>query len=217
MSLYTLGNSLLPSFSGKINKHVSTLLSKFISSKMPGDFKQSDIRNYLGTYWGLGPNRQTTVICYALGLEPRARFLSPTEAKAFLDTVVNRYAALVGLTIAPVATRNSSGAESTAQIDPASLNAATKEQKEYLTKQFKLLSQYLQLDSSAENDKLAELTRTSQLNSESLKLWNKEFGEDFLTGIKPKFDPKKTRATTLGGIGLVKTSPAFFMRSDQAF
>ena len=192
MALETLGTSLSNRLSGSFGKHIGGLLSKLISSKMPAGFNQSAMRQHLESHWGLQPQRQTSVICLALTLEPSSRLAHEAAGKEWLDEVVFRYGKFSGISLSPCQ-RNSTDAGASPKVDAASLELVTKEQRAYLQKQFQLLSQHLQIDLQSGNKQSAELASALKIAEEKLNRWDSEFDGNFYEGMKPRFDALKVR------------------------
>ena len=80
----------------------------------------------------------------AVTMEPSSRLADLASAKEFIDSVAIRYAKQVGIAIFPGAQAGGAVASqfSATKADPASIEAANKEQKEYLMKQFEVLAGY---------------------------------------------------------------------------
>lgn len=195
LTLEALCTSLGSRFSGRLGKPISGLVSKLISSKMPAGFNQAAIRDYLNSHWGLGENRQTAIICFAVTAQPPARLSDTTSAKEFVDSIAIRYAKHAGVAISPRPRAGGAVAsQSTAtHADSASVEAANQEQKAYLMKQFEVLARYLKQEYSPSIGKTNELETHQQDSSEQFNLMRLEFDEQFIVGIKPKFDPRKVR------------------------
>ena len=195
VSLQSLGSSLGSGFSGQLGKPMSRLVSKLISSKMPAGFNQAAIREYLSSYWGLGKNRQTAIMCFATTVEPPSRLSDTVSAREFLDSIAVRYAKHAEVAISPGAQAGGAVASqfNATVADPASIEAASKEHKAYLMKQFEMLARYLKQDYSPSTDKVRESEAYHQASDEVINLTRSELGEEFIAGIRPKFDPTKVR------------------------
>lgn len=189
-----LAEQFQDSFSGQLGKQSSSLISRFISSKMPGGFSITNARKYLTDRWGLGPGRQDSVLLLALTLEPKNRLGAEPEAKAFFDDVANKYAAAAGISLSSGASSGGSGGGSGgAVIDSAAFEELTKDQKYLVQQQLELFARYLKVDlRSGDKQFVAQKEATAVLQAE-LDLWNAEHGEFYASGIKPTFSPKKAR------------------------
>ena len=195
MTLESLSTSLGPKFSGKLGKPMSRLVSKLVSSKMPAGFNQAAIREYLSSYWGLGENRQTAIMCFAVTAQPPSRFSDTMSAKEFVDSIAIRYAKHAGVAIFPgMRAGGAVASQFTATLaDSASVEAANKEQKAYLMKQFDVLARYLKQEYSPNTEKLHELETHHQEFEEQFNLMRLELDDQFIAGIKTRFDPRKVR------------------------
>ncbi|TAQ91172.1 hypothetical protein B7494_g542 [Chlorociboria aeruginascens] len=191
-SLEELGTSLSSNFSGSLGKQSSSLIAKMISSKMPAGFNMAAVREYL-QLWGLGPLRQIGVQLIALTAEPPSRLGSVDQAKAFLDTAIQRYAAHSRVTLSMASTGPGLSTSTAPSVDPAALDAIQKDQKEYLRKQMELLAKYLRTDLYSGNEALKSLAESHSEAQKDLDLWNAEHGEVYASGIKPIFDGLKQR------------------------
>src|SRR4030081_58596 len=125
-----LGASMQATFNGQLGKQSSSLVARLVSSKMPGGFNITVARKYLETRWGLGPGRQDGVLLLALTAEPASRLGSDADAKAFLDTMSNQYAAQAGINLsAPAAGGDGGSGGGGMMMDPAAIDALTKDQR----------------------------------------------------------------------------------------
>ncbi|GAB7339607.1 hypothetical protein MBLNU457_6205t1 [Dothideomycetes sp. NU457] len=190
-----LGASMQATFNGQLGKQSTSLIARLVSSKMPGGFNITAVRKHLETRWGLGPGRQDGVLLLGLTQEPPARLGSEADAKAWLDTLTNAYAGIAGISLsAPTAGGDgAAGGGGGMMMDPAALDALTKDQKALFKQQLEAFARYLQLDLRA-GDKAAI---TSQENATALQaqldLWNAEHGEFYASGIEPSFSSLKAR------------------------
>ena len=195
MTLLSLALTLDSGFSGQYGKSMSKLVSRLVSSKMPAGFNQAAIREYLSSHWGLGVGRQNTVICFAVAGEPASRLVDIASAKDFIDSVAIQYAKNAHMTISP--SEQAGGAIASQSIatatNPASVEAVSKQEKEYLTKQFEVLAKYLDHDPSSKNEEVSELEAQNEASEERLELMREELEDEFTSGIEPRFDPAKAR------------------------
>lgn len=195
LPIKSLCSSLETTFSGQVGKSVSKLISRLISSKMPAGFNQAAIRGYLDSHWGLGQGRQSAVICFAVTIEPPSRLADVASAKEFVDSVAIRYAKQAQIAISPDAQAGGAVASefSATVANPASIEAAGKQQKEYLMKQFDVLANHLEQDHSGTDDKVMELEAHQEATDARLDMMKLELDDDFITGVEPRFDPTKSR------------------------
>ena len=188
-----LGASMQATFNGQLGKQSSSLIARLISSKMPGGFNITAARKYLETRWGLGPGRQDGVLLLALTMEPPARLGSEADAKAFLDDVSHKYAANAGVSLSAPTAAAGGGGGGGMMMDPAALDALTKDQRALFKQQLELLARYLKMDLRA-GDKAFLTSQQSEAALQSqLDLWNVEHGEFYAAGIAPVFTPLKAR------------------------
>lgn len=193
MQLSSLGTNLAKSFSGQSGKQLSGLLSKLISSKMPGGFNQQAIRQHLSTRWRLGPHRQTAVICFSISMEPSSRLTSTDAAKNFFDSVVVRYATLSKIEL----NAKSSIVENSAPpsvVDPSMLDLTKRAYKQDLLKIHGAIGKLVgdNEPSTMETD-LGETALAQVQLTEKLNQWEAEYGEEVYSGILPLFNNRKVR------------------------
>jgi len=189
-----LAASMQATFNGQLGKQSSSLIARMVSSKMPGGFNITAVRGHLDTKWGLGSGRQDAILLVGLTAEPAARLGSENDAKTWLDETAHRYADLVGITLStgPVG-GDAAGAAGGMFMDPAALEALTKDQRTLFKQQLELYARYLKMDLRA-GDKAALSGRKNERALQAqLDLWNTEHGEAYATGIEPSFSPLKAR------------------------
>jgi fatty acid synthase subunit alpha, fungi type len=187
-----LSGTIQPSFNGALGKFSSGLITRLISSKFPGGFNITQARNYLSTRWGLGQGRQDSVLLLALTNEPAARLGAEADAKSFLDSMAQMYAAKAGVTLASASAGGANGGSS-AVIDSAAMEALTKSQRTLVGQQMELFAQYLDKDLRS-GDKLAVAEKEiSEKLRAQLDLWVTEHGEFYASGIEPVFSRLKAR------------------------
>ena len=150
-----LGAAMQATFNGQLGKQSSSLIARLVSSKMPGGFNITAVRKHLESRWGLGSGRQDGVLLLALTQEPPARLGSDNDAKAWLDTVTNAYAGQAGISLsAPTAGGDAGAGAGGMMMDPAAIDALTKDQKALFKQQLELFARYLKMDLRA-GDKAA--------------------------------------------------------------
>ncbi|KXL42673.1 MAG: hypothetical protein FE78DRAFT_153938 [Acidomyces sp. 'richmondensis'] len=189
-----LGASMQATFNGQLGKQSSSLIARMVSSKMPGGFNITAVRKHLETRWGLGPGRQDGVLLLALTMEPAARLGSENDAKAWLDDVAQKYAAQAGISLSSGPAAGEGGAAGGGMMmDPAALDALTKDQRALFKQQLELFARYLKMDLRA-GDKAAVLGKQNEAALQAqLDLWNTEHGDVYAAGIEPAFTPLKAR------------------------
>ena len=181
-------------FNGQLGKQSSSLIARMVSSKMPGGFNITAVRKHLETRWGLGSGRQDGTLLLAITMEPGARLGSENDAKAFLDDVVQKYASQAGISLSSgPAGGDGAAAGGGMMMDPAAIDALTKDQRALFKQQLELFARYLKIDLRA-GDKTAIASKQNEAALQAqLDLWNTEHGEFYADGIKPSFSPLKAR------------------------
>ncbi|KAL6232050.1 hypothetical protein BDW75DRAFT_28846 [Aspergillus navahoensis] len=181
-------------FNGQLGKQSSSLIARLVSSKMPGGFNITAVRKYLETRWGLGPGRQDGVLLLALTMEPASRIGSEPDAKAFLDDVANKYAASSGISLsAPTASGDGGAGAGGMLMDPAAIDALTKDQRALFKQQLEIIARYLKMDLRDGQKAFVASQETQKTLQAQLDLWQAEHGDFYASGIEPSFDPLKAR------------------------
>ena len=181
-------------FNGQLGKQSSSLVARLVSSKMPGGFNITAVRKYLESRWGLASGRQDGVLLLALTMEPASRLGSENDAKAFLDDVANKYASTAGISLsAPAAGGDAGGAGGGMMMDPAAIDALTKDQRTLFKQQLELFARYLKMDLRAGDKSFVGSQESQKVLQAQLDLWNTEHGEFYAEGIKPAFSQLKAR------------------------
>ncbi|RPB10026.1 3-oxoacyl-synthase [Morchella conica CCBAS932] len=189
-----LGAAMQTTFNGQLGKQSSSMIARMISSKMPGGFNITTARKYLGDRWGLQSGRQDGVLLMAITMEPAARLGSENDAKAFLDDVSAKYAIASGISLsAPAAGGSSGGGGGGMMMDPAAIDALTKDQRALFKQQLELLARYLKMDLRSGDKAYVGSLDTQKVLQAQLDLWNVEHGEFYASGIEPSFSPLKAR------------------------
>ena len=189
-----LGASMQATFNGQLGKQSSSLIARLVSSKMPGGFNITAVRKYLETRWGLASGRQDGVLLLALTMEPAARLGSEGDAKAFLDDVSNKYAITAGINLsAPTSGSDGGGSAGGMLMDPAAIDALTKDQRALFKQQLELFARYLKIDLRAGDKAFVGSQDSQKVLQAQLDLWNTEHGEFYANGIEPAFSQLKAR------------------------
>ncbi|KGO39140.1 Acyl transferase/acyl hydrolase/lysophospholipase [Penicillium expansum] len=189
-----LGASMQATFNGQLGKQSSSLIARMVSSKMPGGFNITSVRKYLETRWGLGSGRQDGVLLLTLTMEPPARLGSEADAKAYLDDVTNKYAASAGVNLsAPVAGGDGGGGGGGMVMDPAAIDALTKDQRALFKQQLEIIARYLKMDLRGGEKAYVTSQETQKALQAQLDLWQAEHGDFYASGIEPSFDQLKAR------------------------
>ncbi|KAL4919048.1 hypothetical protein BDW62DRAFT_48095 [Aspergillus aurantiobrunneus] len=193
-SLSSLGEAFQAEFSGTPGKAMSSLISRFASSKMPAGFNQSAIQEYLNSRWGLTKAHSFIPLCFATTMEPTNRLGSADEARAYLDDLVTRYATFQGISLLPsnyiVDGHNSLAPD---VMDVAGIDELNKRHTEIHRAHFNSLAKHLDIDPFASQKAITEsAARISDLEG-LIELLNAEFDEQYVQGIKPIFSIKQAR------------------------
>nr|UWK20282.1 fatty acid synthase alpha subunit [Trichoderma margaretense] len=190
-----LSAAMQATFDGNLGKHSQSLIARFISSKMPGGFNITVARKYLETRWGLGPGRQDGALLLALTMEPPARLGNEGEAKGYLDGIVQKYAANAGISLTTAAASGGSeGGAGGMMMDPAAIDALTKDQRALFKQQLELFARYLKMDLRAGDKAHIESQKSEKVLQAQLDLWTAEHGDFYASGIEPVFSPLKARS-----------------------
>ena len=180
-------------FNGQLGKQSSSLIARMVSSKMPGGFNITAVRKHLETRWGLASGRQDRVLLLAITMEPASRLGSENDAKSFLDDVSQKYASQAGISLSSGPAAGDAGAGGGMMMDPAAIDALTKDQRQLFKQQLELFARYLKIDLRS-GDKAAIASKHNETALQAqLDLWNTEHGEFYAAGIEPAFSSLKAR------------------------
>ncbi|KAI5463082.1 hypothetical protein BGZ63DRAFT_462406 [Mariannaea sp. PMI_226] len=189
-----LGAAMQATFDGQLGKQSTSLIARLISSKMPGGFNITSARKYLETRWGLGPGRQDGALLHALTMEPAARLGAEADAKAFLDDVAQKYAANAGISLSTASAAGpAGGASGGMMMDPAAIDALTKDQRALFKQQLELFARYLKIDLREGDKQFINAQKSEKVLQAQLDLWTAEHGDFYASGIEPVFNPLKAR------------------------
>ncbi|KAJ2004819.1 fatty acid synthase alpha subunit Lsd1, partial [Coemansia sp. S85] len=194
LSLHDLA-AAIGTFGGNLGKHTQSHLARLFSNKMPGGISLSSSRSTLQSVYGLGPHRQDALLLVALTMEPASRLSGDAEAKAWLDSVAQAYAAKAGISYAAATTSaGSSGSQAGAPaISSAEMEKMQQKQHEHIRQQIQVLARYAGID-PREGARLAEdeKTRAAEMQAK-LDGISAEFGDELIDGVQPRFDANKAR------------------------
>lgn len=190
-----LGAAMQSTFNGQLGKQSTSLIARLVSSKMPGGFNITAVRKHLETKFGLGSGRQDGVLLLALTMEPASRLGSENDAKTYLDDVAQKYATTAGISLssAPAGGAAAGGAAGGMMMDPAAIEALTKDQRALFKQQLELFARYLKMDLRAGDKAAVGQSESNKALQAQLDLWNTEHGEVYASGIEPSFNPLKAR------------------------
>ncbi|KAJ2347619.1 fatty acid synthase alpha subunit Lsd1, partial [Coemansia sp. RSA 2671] len=181
-------------FGGGLGKHSQAQLARLFSSKMPGGFSLSSTRSILQSAYGLGSQRQDALLLLALTMEPSSRLFGDVEAKAWLGTVAQVYAAKADISYAAAsAGGGSSGQAGAPVISSAEMEKMQQKQHEHIRQQIQVLARYAGMD-LREGARLAESKQAIVVGLQSkLDSVLAELGDEFIDGVQPMFDTRKAR------------------------
>ena len=174
------------------------LINKLLSSKMPGGFGAGAVRAYLAEKRMLGSQRIDGVLIHGLGMTPPARFDGDGAAQAWLNSVVDSYAAKTGVAV-PVAGQGGGGGgggvamAAGPQVSSAELNKVMAKLKMMISDYVDASNKYLDIDDMASPRELEEETVLRKSLEGQLDSLAAEHGDYYTSGIKGKFQPKKLR------------------------
>ncbi|KAJ2026711.1 fatty acid synthase alpha subunit Lsd1, partial [Coemansia sp. S85] len=181
-------------FGGGLGKHTQAQLARLFSSKLPGGFSLSSTRSILQSAYGLGSQRQDALLLLALTMEPSSRLFGDVEAKAWLGTVAQVYAAKADISYAAAsAGGGSSGQAGAPIISSAEMEKMQQKQHEHIRQQIQVLARYAGMD-LREGARLAESKQAIVVGLQSkLDSVLAELGDEFIDGVQPMFDTRKAR------------------------
>ncbi|KAF2644793.1 hypothetical protein P280DRAFT_466066 [Massarina eburnea CBS 473.64] len=189
-----LGAAMQATFNGQLGKQSSSLIARLVSSKMPGGFNITAVRKHLENRWGLGQGRQDGVLLLALTNEPATRLGSENDGKAWLDEQTNKYATAAGISLSsPTASGDAGGGAGGMMMDPAAIDALTKDQRALFKQQLELFARYLKIDLRSGDKAFVDSQKASSALQAQLDLWNAEHGDFYASGIEPQFTSLKAR------------------------
>lgn len=189
-----LGAAMQATFNGQLGKQSQSLIARLVSSKMPGGFNITAVRKHLETRFGLGSGRQDGVLLLALTMEPASRLGSENDAKAYLDDVTQKYAAAAGVNLSSAsAGAEAGGGGGGMMMDPAALDALTKDQRALFKQQLEVIARYLKMDLRSGDKAFVGSQEANKALQSQLDLWNVEHGEFYAQGIEPSFNSLKAR------------------------
>ncbi|KAK5199045.1 beta subunit of fatty acid synthetase [Exophiala xenobiotica] len=190
-----LGASMQSTFNGQLGKQSSSLIARLVSSKMPGGFNITAVRKHLETTFGLGSGRQDGALLLALTMEPPSRLGSENDAKAYLGDVAQKYASIAGISLSSASAGGAAAGAAGAgmMMDPAAIDALTKDQRALFKQQLELFARYLKMDLRSGDKAFIGSQENNKALQAQLDLWNTEHGEFYASGIEPSFSTLKAR------------------------
>ncbi|KAJ2069200.1 fatty acid synthase alpha subunit Lsd1, partial [Coemansia sp. S2] len=185
--------SAIGAFGDRLGKHTLAQLARLFGNKMPGGFSLSSARSTLQSDYGLGPQRQDALLLVALTMEPSSRLYGDSEAKSWLSTVAQAYAAKAGISYAVTSAGGSSGQTGAPIVSSAEMKKLQQKQHEHIRQQIQVLARYVGMD-LREGARLAESEQSRSAEMQTrLDSISTELGEKFIDGLQPLFDQRKAR------------------------
>ena len=194
--LEELAETFQDTFSGSLGKQSTSLISRLISSKMPGGFTITVARKYLQSRWGLPSGRQDSTLLVALSNEPAARLASEADAKSFLDGQAQKYASIAGVDLSAAsapAAASGAGSAGGATIDAAALDELNKDHQVLARQQLQVLARYLKMDLDGGERKFLKEKDTVKNLQAQLDFLTEELGEFYVGALNTAFSRKKAR------------------------
>ncbi|KAB8207734.1 hypothetical protein BDV34DRAFT_234113 [Aspergillus parasiticus] len=184
MTLIALGEALQGVFVGKPAKHMTSLIARLISRKMPAGFNQNSIQDYICSRWGFSKAHSLVPICLAITIEPTARLANADAAQGYLDELISRYATFQGISLVPADDLYIDQSD----VMPSAVGFSDRQiiheqQRGYYRRHFDILAKYLEIDLGTSGQPPLDITY-----QETLERWNAEFDDHFSEGIKSMFD-----------------------------
>jgi fatty acid synthase subunit alpha, fungi type len=181
LPLTELVTRIEPSFSGNLGKVTAGLVSKTVSSKMPGGFGISQIRDYCYMTFGFGPKRTDALMLLSILEEPPTRIPDEPRAKKWITTVANAYAKQANISL-------HSSSDSTSATSGGSVTSSG----DFLKLQDRLQALFRsELESRAKYLDF-DLFHNNSIQ-ESMDKFTAEHGEVYQSGVAPLFDVRKVR------------------------
>ncbi|KAJ3148374.1 3-oxoacyl-[acyl-carrier-protein] synthase [Geranomyces michiganensis] len=196
LPLSEVSDALQDSHSGQLGKTSNGLINKMVGSKMPGGFGMGQVKAYIGSTHGLGPNRTQGALLHSLLTEPVARFANETDVKVWLDATVKSYADKVGITLGAAAGSGDAGAGggSVVTINSEDFDKHKLSLDMMVRRQLETFAKYLDIDLLAESRGAAVEAGAREALQKEVDLWLAEHGDFYAEGIRPSFDRLKARA-----------------------
>ncbi|OJJ67870.1 hypothetical protein ASPBRDRAFT_185551 [Aspergillus brasiliensis CBS 101740] len=182
------------SHNGVLGKVSTSMINSFFTSKLPSGFTTAAARDRLKSQWGLKQGRQDSCLLLAVTEQPETRIPTESDAKAYIDRVVESYASKNNITLSTSHSSTGGGSAPDIVIDSEALEALSEAQKAVSRQLLGIYASHIGLDLGADRRALDALSRDIQSGLQSeLSIWTEEHGEDYANGIKPRFDSRKAR------------------------
>ncbi|TKY88280.1 hypothetical protein EX895_002632 [Sporisorium graminicola] len=196
MTLAELAAALQPGYNGVLGKYTNGLISRLVSTRMPGSFGLSALKAHLTARYGFQSGRINAILLYAITEEPAKRLAGEDEATAWLEEVAGVYAKDVAITL-PAPGGSSGGADggtrAVAVVSSKELTELQAKQNALSEKQIQLLSEHLGIDVDASMAQVAAISTESETLRSALEAVSAEHGETYVKGIQGIFAEAQAR------------------------
>jgi fatty acid synthase subunit alpha len=180
---------------GTLGKVSMGMINSLFTSKFPTGFTTAIARDQLGSQWGLKQGRQDSCLVLAVIGQPTTRISTETDAKAFIDRVVKSYASKEGISLCTSHSAADGASAPGLMVDPEAVRALAESQKALSRQLLDVYASHAGLDQGADRRALEALRHNVETKLQSeLDLWTAEHGDDYASGIRPRFDPRKVRS-----------------------
>ena len=191
MPIKEIAATIQKTYDGKLRKCLRTRVEKMIASKMPGSFNSMAVRTFLSDKWGLGSGRQDAVLLTTLSQQPATRFKKTEDAETFLDRVAQEY--MDGAGLARPGSNPTLVVNSQQTVLDSKVVQQIRDEHTSLKKKIAslLLSEHDDIEATSviNQDEMGTDTQ-----SDKLDIYEGELGDDFSTGIKPRFKAEQQRS-----------------------
>ncbi|RHZ19227.1 hypothetical protein DYB37_003435 [Aphanomyces astaci] len=193
---------LAPKFASytKPGKYFTTTVAKMLSAKLPGGFSASQLRSYMAQERVLGPKRIEIALIHSLVNAPEARFATEADAKTWINSVVDEYGSIAGVTIPYASKAGAAVGGGMAMVggggggvSSAALDGLKNQLHTMLRDQVSAYETFMKVDPLDALKKInADDVARRELETQ-VDLWVTEHGEYYEKGIQAKFDANKVR------------------------
>ncbi|PYH48719.1 fatty acid synthase subunit alpha [Aspergillus saccharolyticus JOP 1030-1] len=180
---------------GTLGKVSTALINLLFTSKFPSGFTTAVVRDRLNSQWGLKQGRQDSCLLLAVTTQPATRMATESDAKTFMDSVVETYASREGITLGPSHPAGDGGSAPSVMLDSEAARALSESQKALSRQLLDLYAAHAGLDLGEDRRALNTLRRDIETKLQAeLDFWAEELGSDYTNGIQPRFDARKVRS-----------------------
>ncbi|KAF9890445.1 hypothetical protein FE257_005850 [Aspergillus nanangensis] len=176
---------------GTLGKVSTAIINSMFTSKM-GAMTVAAARQQLQVEWGLQPGRQDSCLLLAVTMQPPTRISTDSEEKAFIDTVVENYAAKEKIPFNALSAgvdTNSTGVPVDPEVIRAQMESLNRLSKQLLD----VYAGHIGLDLDTDRRELDGVREEMRMKLQDAVTWTAEHGPDYAQGIQPQFDARKVR------------------------